>query len=173
MGHRLIVESGYGSETAALEKETPDAVARSMGAVFTREHDRLVRVAYLLTGSSAVAEDLVQDAFVSLHRHWDGVRQPSAYLRVTVVNACRAHHRRNRRERSHFPELVTDTVVPETPVVLDVLAELPYRQRAALVLRFYEDRPDSEIAQALGCRPATVRSLVHRGLATLRKVIAP
>ena len=137
-----------------------------------REHERLVRVAYLLTGSSAVAEDLVQDAFVRLHRHWDGVRQPSAYLRVTVVNACRAHHRRNRRERSHFPELVTDIVVPETPVVLDVLAELPYRQRAALVLRFYEDRPDSEIALALGCRPATVRSLVHRGLATLRKVIA-
>ena len=83
--------------------------------------DRLVRVAYLLTGSSAVAEDLVQDAFVGLHRHWDGVRQPSAYLRVAVVNACRAHHRRNRRERSHFPELVIDTVVPETPVVLDAL----------------------------------------------------
>ena len=60
-----------------------------MGAVFAGEHDRLVRVAYLLTGSSAVAEDLVQDAFVRLHRHWDGVRQPSAYLRVTVVNGCR------------------------------------------------------------------------------------
>jgi RNA polymerase sigma-70 factor (sigma-E family) len=142
-----------------------------MGAVFAREHERLVRVAYLLTGSSAVAEDLVQDAFVGLHRHWDGVRQPSAYLRVAVVNACRAHHRRNLRERSYFPELVTDTVVAETPVVLDALAELPYRQRAALVLRFYEDRTDSEIAQALGCRPATVRSLVHRGLATLKKVI--
>jgi RNA polymerase sigma-70 factor (sigma-E family) len=154
-----------------LEGEIPDDVTRSMGAVFAGEHERLVRVAYLLTGSSAVAEDVVQDAFVRLHRHWDGVRQPSAYLRVTVVNGCSAHHRRNRRERSHFPELVTDTVVPETPVVLDALSELPYRQRAALVLRFYEDRPDSEIAQALGCRPATVRSLVHRGLATLRKAI--
>jgi RNA polymerase sigma factor (sigma-70 family) len=155
----------------ALEEETPDDAVRSMGAVFAREHERLVRVAYLLTGSSAVAEDLVQDAFVRLHRHWDGVRLPSAYLRVTVVNACRAHHRRDRRERSHFPELVTDHVVPETPVVLDALATLPYRQRVALVLRFYEDRPDTEIAQALACRPATVRSLVHRGLATLRKVI--
>ena len=150
----------------------PDDVDRSMGAVFADERERLVRVAYLLTGSSAVAEDLVQDAFVRLHGHWDAIRQPSAYLRVTVVNACRAHHRRNRRERSHFPELVTDVVAPETPLVLDALAELPYRQRAALVLRFYEDRPDSEIADALGCRPATVRSLVHRGLATLRKVIA-
>jgi len=150
----------------------PDDVDRSMGAVFVDERERLVRVAYLLTGSSAVAEDLVQDAFVRLHGHWDGIREPSAYLRVTVVNACRAHHRRNRREQSHFPELVTDLVAPETPLVLDALASLPYRQRAALVLRFYEDRPDDEIAEALGCRPATVRSLVHRGLATLRKVIA-
>jgi RNA polymerase sigma factor (sigma-70 family) len=62
-------------------------------------------------------------------------------------------------------------VKPETPVVLDALAGLPYRQRVALVLRFYEDRPDDEIAVILGCRPATVRSLVHRGLATLRKAI--
>ena len=124
-----------------------------MSGVFASEHLRLVRVAYLLTGSSAVAEDLVQDAFVGLHRHWDGVRQPSAYLRVAVVNGCRAHHRRNRRERSHFPELVTDGVVPETPVVLDTLAALPYRQRAALVLRFYEDRPESEIARLWGAGP--------------------
>jgi RNA polymerase sigma factor (sigma-70 family) len=98
------------------------------------------------------------------------VQQPTAYLRATVVNACRAYHRRARRERTHFPELVADSVSPETPIVLDVLAALPYRQRAALALRFYEDRPDREIAEALRCRPATVRSLIHRGLAALRKV---
>jgi RNA polymerase sigma factor (sigma-70 family) len=66
---------------------------------------------------------------------------------------------------------VTATVLPETPVVLDALGRLPYRQRAALVLRYYEDRPDHEIAEVLGCRPATVRSLVHRGLEALRKVV--
>ena len=161
--HLLSVGLSRGSERLVLEGEIPDDVTRSMGAVFAGEHERLVRVAYLLTGSSRWRRMSFRTAFVRLHRHWDGVRQPSAYLRVTVVNGCSAHHRRNRRERSHFPELVTDTVVPETPVVLDALLELPYRQRAALVLRFYEDRPDSEIAQALGCRPATVRSLVHRG----------
>jgi RNA polymerase sigma factor (sigma-70 family) len=56
-------------------------------------------------------------------------------------------------------------------MILDALAGLPYKQRAALVLRYYEDRPEREIADVLHCRPATVRSLVHRGLASLSKVI--
>jgi RNA polymerase sigma factor (sigma-70 family) len=72
---------------------------------------------------------------------------------------------------SIFPELASTEVSPDTVVVVEALGRLPYRQRAALVLRFYEDRPDSEIADFLGCRPATVRSLVHRGLSALRKVI--
>ena len=62
--------------------------------------------------------------------------------------------------------------MPETPIVLDVLGRLPYRQRAALVLRFYEDWSDDQIATLLGCRPATVRSLVHRGLDAMRRVLA-
>jgi RNA polymerase sigma factor (sigma-70 family) len=56
-------------------------------------------------------------------------------------------------------------------MILDAIADLPYKQRAALVLRFYEDRPEREIAEALRCRPATVRSLIHRGLSSLSKVI--
>ena len=79
------------------------------------------------------------------------------------MNVCNSHHRRVGPERARFPGLVTDTVVPETPVMLDALAALPHRQRAALVLRYYEDRTEEEIAEVLGCRPATVRSLVHRG----------
>jgi RNA polymerase sigma-70 factor (sigma-E family) len=134
-------------------------------------YEPMARLAYLLTGSGSTAEDLAQDCFARLHQHWPRVRQPAAYLRTSVVNACRAFHRRERRERAHFAELVTTEVPPDTLVVLDALSRLPYRQRAALVLRFYEDRPDSEIAEFLGCRPATVRSLVHRGLSALRKVI--
>jgi len=144
---------------------------RSVGGLYRAQYQPMVRLAYLLTGSQATAEDLVQDSFVQVQRNWDHVREPVAYLRTTVVNAARAHHRRAGRERARFPDLVTATVAPETPIVLDALASLPYRQRAALVLKFYEDRPEAEIADALGCRPATVRSLVHRGLATLRKVI--
>jgi len=145
----------------------------SVTDLYVSEYDRMVRLAYLLSGSSAVAEDLVQDSFVRLQNHWDRVRQPSAYLRASVVNACRVHHRRAKRERAHFPELLTISVTAETPILLDALARLPYRQRAALILKFYEDRAESEIAEALGCRPATVRSLVHRGLTTLRRVITP
>jgi RNA polymerase sigma factor (sigma-70 family) len=152
------------------EPDEPSRRPPSLEDLFREQYGAAVRLAYLLTGSRAVAEDVVQDSFVRLHGHWNRVQQPTAYLRATVVNACRAYHRRARRERTHFPELVVDSVSPETPIVLDALAALPYRQRAALALRFYEDRPDREIAEALRCRPATVRSLIHRGLTALRQV---
>jgi RNA polymerase sigma factor (sigma-70 family) len=152
------------------EPDEPSRLPPSLEDLFREQYGAAVRLAYLLTGSRAVAEDVVQDSFLRLHGHWNRVKQPTAYLRATVVNACRAYHRRERRERTHFPELVVDSVSPETPIVLDALAALPYRQRAALALRFYEDRPDREIAQALRCRPATVRSLIHRGLTALRQV---
>lgn len=154
------------------EAEPRPAPRGSLAELYAVQYAPMVRLAYLLTGSTAVAEDLVQDSFVRLQQHWTDAREPAAYLRRSVVNACNSHHRRVGTERSHFHELVTDTVAPETPVILDALAALPYRQRAALVLRFYEDRTEAEIAAALGCRPATVRSLVHRGLAALRKVIS-
>ena len=91
----------------------------------------MVRLAYLLTGSTAVAEDLVQDEFVRLQRSWSTVREPAAYLRRSVVNVCNSHHRRVGVERSHFHELVTDTVADETPIVLDALprAALPPTRR--------------------------------------------
>jgi RNA polymerase sigma-70 factor (sigma-E family) len=131
----------------------------------------MVRLAYLLTGNTSAAEDLVQDSFARLHQRWSRVHKPSAYLRASVVNACRAFHRRAHRERVRFGDVASEQVSAETPMVLDALAGLPYRQRAALVLRYWEDRPEADIAEFLGCRPATVRSLVHRGLRTLREVI--
>ncbi len=149
------------------EGEAPSALA----AVFAAEHDGLVRLACLLTGSTLVAEDVVQDAFVQLQLRWNTVERPGAYLRTAVVNGCRGYHRRLRRERASYADLVSTATLPETPVVLDVLATLPYRQRAALVLRFYEDRPDEEIAALLDCRPATVRSHIRRGLQAMRKVL--
>jgi RNA polymerase sigma factor (sigma-70 family) len=151
--------------------DEPAPEPQSLEDLFHEQYAASVRLAYLLTGSRAVAEDLVQDSFVRVFGHWSGIDHPAAYLRRSVVNACNAHHRRAQRERAHFPDLVTNSVSTETPVILDALAGLPYKQRAALVLRYYEDRPEREIAEALRCRPATVRSLVHRGLANLSKVI--
>lgn len=132
----------------------------------------MVRLAYLVVGSEAVAEELVQDAFVAVHRHWGTIANPGGYLRTSVVNACRSHQRRTGLERRRQPR-------PAPPAELgadelwDALAQLPRNQRAALVLRYYEDAPEADIAAALGVRPTTVRSLVHRGLAQLRKEIEP
>jgi RNA polymerase sigma factor (sigma-70 family) len=150
------------------QEDTPPS---SLAAVFATEHDGLARLASLLTGSTLVAEDVVQDAFVQLQLRWDTVERPGAYLRTAVVNGCRGHHRRLRRERSSYADLISTATLPETPMVLDVLRKLPYHQRAALVLRFYEDWPDREIAQLLGCRPATVRSHIRRGLQAMGKVL--
>jgi RNA polymerase sigma-70 factor (sigma-E family) len=148
-------------------------------AHFVREHTAaLLRSAYLLTGSAAGAEDLVQDTFLRLYPKWDRVTAadvPIAYVRRSLVNGFL-----NQRRKASSHEIVID-VVPERPDARDIgfditnrdlvwrmLARLPDRQRAALVLRYYHDLADEEIAEILECRLGTVRSLVSRGLAALR-----
>ena len=159
-------------EPALAPRRVAADEAGSFDELYRREQPELVRLAALLVGSPDVAADLVQDCFVRLHPRWDQVGDHRAYLRRSVVNACHSHHRRLRVRRR------TD-LRPAEPVELgarelsDALASLPQRQRAALVLRFYAGLPDADIAEALGCRPGTVASLIHRGLASLREVIEP
>jgi RNA polymerase sigma-70 factor (sigma-E family) len=138
--------------------------------LYRSEYATMVRVAWLITGSPAQAEDLVQDAFVRVGRRYDRVRDPAAYLRVAVVNTCRNELRRTRRMSSApLPErAVADQSMVE---LLDALTVLDHRQRTAIVLRFVDDRSDDDIASILGVRTATVRSLVFRGLAQLREVV--
>jgi RNA polymerase sigma-70 factor (sigma-E family) len=145
----------------------------SLADLYRERYGPMVRLAYLMVGSTTVAEDLVQDAFARMHRHWDNAEHPRAYLRTAVLNACRSHLRRLALERAYrrHPSAVSDSVVAEADELFDALAALPSRQRAALVLRFYEDLSEADIAVALGCRPGTVKSLLHRGLAELRKVV--
>ena len=94
-----------------------------------------------------------------------------------MVNGCRDRLRRRTVERRHATAAATaddpETDAELTNELADVLATLPYRQRAAVVLRYYEDRSEADIADLLGVRPGTVRSLLHRGLASLREVIEP
>jgi RNA polymerase sigma-70 factor (sigma-E family) len=145
--------------------------AASFEDLYREQYEGMVRLAYLLCGTHALAEDLVQESFAQVHQRWNQIEHPTTYLRTCVINATRVHHRRRARERSHFPELVADTVTADTPILMDAVARLPHRQRVALTLRYFEDRPEAEIAEILRCRPATVRSLIHRGLAALREVI--
>lgn len=132
----------------------------------------LVRVAFLLLGSRAEAEEVVQDAVLAVRERWASVRNPGGYLRRSVVHRCYGVLRRRAVAERH-PVDPAPAQAPDGLVELrDVLLALPERQRAAVVLRFLADLPDHEIADALGCRPATVRSLVARGLAAIRKELA-
>jgi RNA polymerase sigma-70 factor (sigma-E family) len=131
----------------------------------------MVRLAALLTGSVDSAQDLVQDAFVRSHRRWADIAAPGPYVRRAVVNACLSHRRRGRREQRAVAALRLDDAVLGADELFDALASLPFRQRAAVVLRFYEDQSEAEIAAILGCRPGTVGSHIHRGLEGLRKVL--
>jgi DNA-directed RNA polymerase specialized sigma24 family protein len=134
----------------------------------------LTRLARLVTGSSAVAPDLVHDAFLRVRDRLDTLDDPPAYLRRVVVNLARDWLRRVERERLHQTSLqVASCLPPDLDEVWVALAQLPERRRTALVLRYYEDLRIEDVADVLGCRVGTAKSLVHRGLASLRKVVNP
>ena len=143
-------------------------------ALYRDRYLALVRLAYLLLGTrtSGEAEEVVQEAFAELHRRWALVEAPGPYVRAAVVNGCRRRQRRGAMDR------VRVGARPERgPAALgaddmgDAIARLPDRQRAVIVLRYYEDMSEADIAAALGCRPGTVKSLASRALADLRRVI--
>jgi RNA polymerase sigma-70 factor (sigma-E family) len=143
----------------------------AVAALYRREYAAMVRLAHLITGSNEAAEDVVQESFVKMYRNWGRADRPGAYLRTAVVNGCHSWHRRRRIERQRLPRAVPEEVEPESRELLDALAGLRIRQRTALVLRFYADMSEADIADALGCRPGTVKSLVHRGLRELEGMI--
>lgn len=150
-------------ESERLEEE--------FGVLYRDQYRAMVRIAYLMTSDNAVAEELVQDAFVRVYRKWSGVENPTAYLRRAVVNACRSHHRRRYVEKAHEPDAPEPVAPPEVDVMWEHLQRLTPKRRAALVLRFYEDLKVDDIAEVLDCSPGTVKSLIHRGLASLREVV--
>jgi RNA polymerase sigma factor (sigma-70 family) len=134
------------------------------------------RLAYMLTSDRDVAQDLVQDAFVKIGGKVLALRDlghARAYLFRTVINLCRGRGRRLQRERRAILRLGLPSVVepPSTSgndEIWMALLELPIRQRAALFLRYYEDASEQQAADALGCSLTALKSLVKRGLRTLR-----
>jgi RNA polymerase sigma-70 factor (sigma-E family) len=142
-------------------------------AAYAVHYDPMIRLAWLTTGDVAAAEDIVQDAFVALYRRWPDVDEPGAWLRRVVANRSTSWLRRLVVARRHaWRQLGHDVVQPPAPedgAVRTALARLSARQRAAVVLRFYLDLPEAEIAATLGCRPGTVKSLLHRALRVLRE----
>lgn len=133
------------------------------------------RLAYLLTGSREAADDLAQDAFIRSFGRLAHLRNEEnfrPYLRRTVVNLAKMRFRRGALEHRHLDAQKSSAPVSTTDAydegLRDALMQLPYRQRAAIILRFFCDLPDEETATLLGCAPGTVRSLVSRGLGALR-----
>ena len=134
---------------------------------------RLLIVAAMLVGRHE-AEDALQDALISLYRRWDKVMaadNPDAYVHRSLVNASLQLLRRKRR--IELPPALGpsgfDEAIGDRDQTLQVLATLPPRQRAVLVLAFYEDLGEAEIAQAMGCSRGTVKSQKSRALRTLRE----
>jgi RNA polymerase sigma-70 factor (sigma-E family) len=139
---------------------------------FYREHARsMVRLAHVLTAGSGAAEELVQEAFLQVHRRWSTIEHPAAYLRTTVVHGAASHLRRAALERAKGADHRSEAVDQPVDELRDAIAKLPHRQRAAIVLRYYEDLPEAEIAATLGCRVPAVKSLLHRALKELREVV--
>jgi RNA polymerase sigma-70 factor (sigma-E family) len=144
----------------------------SFDDVFAQQSVSLVRLATLLTGSFAIAEEVVQEAFVGLLRRWDTVDAPTMYLRTAVVNGCHSHGRRISVARRHAPRFEPPLVASTEPDIMqDAIAHLPLRQRTAVVLRYWLDLSEHDIAEHLGCRPGTVKSLLSRALANLREEV--
>jgi RNA polymerase sigma-70 factor (sigma-E family) len=162
------------------DMEVDEGHADRMAEIYERSAPGGFRLAYLLTGDRALAEDLVQEAFLRFVGRLHYLRDPEAfdgYLRRTIVNLSNDVFRRRAVERSHLERRTAelreghiDRDVAAYESMRAALLSLPQRQRAAIVLRYYEDLHESEIADVLRCRPATVRSLVARGLEALRRV---
>jgi RNA polymerase sigma-70 factor (sigma-E family) len=141
----------------------------------------LLRFAYLVTRDHTRAEEAVQDALIAAYSRWARicrVQDPEAYVRRSIVNADISRWRRFFRRETPTEDAGTTNASPDHAVaqaehdaVWALCATLPAKQRAAVVLRYYEDLPDAEIAVILDCSPATVRSQIHRALASLRTTV--
>jgi RNA polymerase sigma-70 factor (sigma-E family) len=151
--------------------------------------DAVVRFATVLTNDRGLAEEVVQEVLIRAHRRWtqiESLDQPEAYVRRMIVNEFYSWRRKWARivPRSSDELALLDaqsgrtepdhaTTIAERRTLLAEVAKLPRKQRAVLVLRYYEGLPDAEIATTLGCSETTVRGYAFRALKSLRVELAP
>jgi RNA polymerase sigma factor (sigma-70 family) len=160
------------AEIRAIDLDGGSIAAPELDALFRRRRVAMIRLARVLTGSMAIAEEVVQDAFVKLHEQDSRPRNPEGYLHATVVNMSRNYMRRRQLERRlAMPDRVSFED-PEIDELWTMVCRLPFRQRSVLALRFYEDLPEADIARVLDCRVGTVKSTLHRALRKLQKELS-
>ena len=154
----------------------------TIAGLYAAHRVRLVRLAVLLVDDQETAEDIVQDVFARLHRHWVRLRDHDralAYLQRAVVNSCRSALRRRRSARQYVAPHEPASSGPETSVLLaeehrEVLAaldRLPRRQREVLVLRYWSDLSESDIAEVMRVSPGTVKSTASRALDAMEEML--
>jgi RNA polymerase sigma-70 factor (sigma-E family) len=148
-----------------------------LAALFSEHYAALMRIAYAMTGSQEIAEELTQETFVRVARRLDGLRDPQAaplYLRRTLVNLVRRSFQRRMLELRH--RVGRADVEPETDhagrlTMVGALRTLSPRQRVCVVLRFYEDRTEQDTARLLGVSVGTVKSQTHKALKKLESIL--
>jgi RNA polymerase sigma-70 factor (sigma-E family) len=156
---------------------------RTLADLYRDHRMRMVRLAVLLVDDPSTAEDVVQEAFTGLHRHWAGLRDEAAavaYLRTAVVNGSRSVLRRRRTARDYVPPHQVNArsaeslamLSAEHQAVVDALGLLPPRQREVLVLRYYGGMSEAEIADATGISRGTVKSTASRALDAVQRAMA-
>jgi DNA-directed RNA polymerase specialized sigma24 family protein len=159
-------------DTANSDRPLPLPLAPSgFEAFYGGEYGRAVRLAWLLVRSEAVADDITQEAFMALVQRFDTVDNPSGFVHRAVVNQARTWYRNERRNALKASRAGGELLVlPAGDAELfDLVGALPYRQRAVVVLRYWHGWSEQEIAEVLGCRPGTVKSLASRALRRLRE----
>jgi RNA polymerase sigma-70 factor (sigma-E family) len=163
------------------EREAGASAEWAVTALYEANALALIRLAYLMLGDQASAEDVVQEAFCGLYRRWDRLRDAASaipYLRSSVLNGSRSVLRHRSARRTSLPDqppaASAEAVVvtsEERKDVIRAVRRLPQRQREVLVLRFYCDMPDEQIARVMGIRQSTVRSAAHRALEALGRIL--
>lgn len=152
----------------------PAEGAHDFDQVFRGEYAAILRLATLLVRSASVGEELTQEAFVRLHRNVDEVVNPAGFLRTVVVRLASTWRARAAMEQERLALLPrrTDHEIDEIDETWDALGRLRPERSTVLVLRFYEDMSNEDIARLLGCSAGTVRSRVRRALGDLREELS-
>ena len=173
---------------AAVLLEAPVTSGRTaqgrdlLEAVFAEHYGGFCRLATLILGDAAAAEEVVQEAFLRTFSSWWRLRQPERarwYVRSAVVNLCRSRIRRRGSEEAGNRASWLDPAEPanegvdEAMVVLEAVRGLPRRQRETVVLFYYEDLTEAEVAATLGCSIGTVKSQLSRARAALARALTP
>ena len=157
----VVIESGVEEGSIAFEN------------FYRQQFSGMARLGVVMTGNPSLGEDLAQEAFVRVQPRFTQLDAPLAYTRKVLINLCKRPSNRNWTAASAGEHPAVERDETATVELLDAVDRLPHRQRAVIVLRYYEDLSEAEIAQVLDCRPGTVKSLSSRALTRLRKDIRP